>query len=147
MIVSLKQKKIKFKPRIKLNHNVHSQPYVFLLLLLFSLCKTNGTEIQRKDISFLLSKTKDAFAVLKAMAPCSKLIFRKYIVPIGFIIINVHKIDTVVILCWLKSLILKKQTMVRICVSCITKHPALFYFMRLRAPQGNRTRATVPDWY
>ena len=99
MIVSLKQKKIKFKPRIKLNHNVHSQPYVFLLLLLFSLCKTNGTEIQRKDISFLLSKTKDAFAVLKAMAPCSKLIFRKYIVPIGFIIINVHKIDTVVILC------------------------------------------------
>ena len=88
MIVSLKQKKIKFKPRIKLNHNVHSQPYVFFL---FSLCKTSGTEIQRKDISFLLSKTKDAFAVRKAMAPCSKLIFRKYIVPIGFIIINVHK--------------------------------------------------------
>ncbi|CAH3116107.1 unnamed protein product [Porites lobata] len=41
------------------------------------LCKTNVTEIQRKDISFLLSKTKDAFAVRKAMAPCSKLIFRK----------------------------------------------------------------------
>ena len=101
MIVSLKQKKIKFKPRIKLNHNVHSQPYVFLFFcfFLFSLCKTNVTEIQRKDISFLLSKTKDAFAVRKAMAPCSKLIFRKYIVPIGFIIINVHKIDTVVILC------------------------------------------------
>ncbi|CAH3028099.1 unnamed protein product, partial [Porites evermanni] len=48
------------------------------------LCKTNGTEIQRKDISFLLSKTKDAFAVRKAMVPCSKLIFRKYFVPIEF---------------------------------------------------------------
>ncbi|CAH3116101.1 unnamed protein product, partial [Porites lobata] len=48
------------------------------------LCKTNGTEIQRKDISFLLSKTKDAFAVRKAMAPCSKLIFRKYIISCKF---------------------------------------------------------------
>ena len=70
-----------------------------MFFFFFSLCKTNGTEIQRKDISFLLSKTKDAFAVRKAMVPCSKLIFRKYFVPIGFIIINVHKIDTVVILC------------------------------------------------
>ena len=32
MIVSLKQKKRKFKPRIKLNHNVHGQPYVFFFL-------------------------------------------------------------------------------------------------------------------
>ena len=40
MIMSLKQKKIKFKPRIKLNHNIYLDATKFVLLGSFTLIET-----------------------------------------------------------------------------------------------------------